>query len=127
MLYEYIQNDGKKLSLNKSCELLQVSKKGYLKHLQTKKSDDKELVAKIESIVLEFHGYGYRRVEKELKRQQEKINHKKVLKLMNKHGLTVKKKVYKIKTTDSEHGLPVYPNLVKGLEIVRVNYPALKG
>ena len=112
----------KNLSLRRACYSLKVSKSGYFNWIKRKiVSGTTDLEKKIHEIAEEYTKYGYRRITKQLQRQGEKINHKKVLKLMNKHGLTVKKKFFKIRTTDSEHGLPVYPNLVKGLEVVRLN------
>jgi len=41
--------------------------------------------------------------------------------IINKHNLKVRLKVRKPRTTDSTHGLPTYPNLVKGLIPTRPN------
>jgi putative transposase len=41
----------------------------------------------IERIVLEFPGYGYRRVTAELHRQQWDVNHKRVLRIMRAEAL----------------------------------------
>ncbi len=40
---------------------------------------------------------------------------------MREHGLTVKKRRFTPQTTNSRHDFQKYPNLVKGLEIVRLN------
>lgn len=75
----------------------------------------------IEDIIREFEGYGYRRVTKELGKRGVKINHKKVRRIMKKYNLLCKQKKRFVVTTDSTHQLRVYPNLLKGLVIVRVN------
>jgi len=41
--------------------------------------------------------------------------------IIEKYGLKVRKKKRRAKTTDSEHGLPLYPNLVKDLIPLRPN------
>jgi len=76
-----------------------------------------QMVEAIEKIVLEFPGYGYRRVTKTLHRLGYKLNHKKVLKVMRTEGLLCRlKRRFKL-TTDSNHSQPVYPNLLKAKEL----------
>ena len=57
-----------------------------------------------------------------LKRQGYHINHKRVLRLMHTLGLVhppQKRRV--VYTTQSNHGLRVYPNLIRGVAITRLN------
>ena len=63
--------------------------------------------------MLEFPGYGYRRVTEALKRQGWAINHKKVLRVMRKESLLCQLKKRFSPTTDSAHSLGIYPNLIK--------------
>lgn len=49
------------------------------------------------------------------------VNHKRVLRLMRQSKLTFKKNRFRLITTDSGHGNPVYPNLIRYLEITRPN------
>jgi transposase InsO family protein len=86
-----------------------------------KQKSDQELVKKIESVVLEFSGYGYRRVTKHLQRLGIRVNHKRVLRLMREHGLTKKRKRRFINTTNSNHGYLVYPNLVRDIAVTAIN------
>jgi transposase InsO family protein len=76
---------------------------------------------KIEVICLEFPRYGYRRVTHQLKHEGCKINHKKVLRLMRESDLLCRVKLKWVKTTDSRHRFPRYPNLIKGMAISRLN------
>jgi len=86
-----------------------------------KKIKDKVILDEIEKIVLEFAGYGYRRVAKELRNRKFRINHKRTLRIMKTSHLTVKiKRRFKI-TTDSNHQFRIYPNLIKDLIITRIN------
>jgi transposase InsO family protein len=82
---------------------------------------DTDLVDRIEAICLDFPGYGYRRVTMQLKRESILVNHKRVLRLMRGSDLLCRVKRRWIKTTDSRHGFPRYPNLVKGMTISRLN------
>jgi transposase InsO family protein len=65
---------------------------------------------RIEALVLEFPGYGYRRVTKQLQREGWSVNHKRVLRLMREESLLCQLRRRWVKTTDSEHGLRTYPN-----------------
>jgi len=70
---------------------------------------------KIEAICLEFPRHGYRRVNEGLKREGKRVNHKRVLKLMKESDLLCQVKRKWVKTTDSKHRFPRYPNLIKGM------------
>ena len=52
-----------------------------------KAAEDVELRDAIERIVLEFPGYGYRRVTKELHRRGRTVKHKRVLRVMREESL----------------------------------------
>lgn len=83
--------------------------------------EEKALIGRIEAIIEEFPGYGYRRVTKELHRRGYPDNHKKVLRIMKEQGLTRKPKRRWVRTTDSNHGHRVYPNLVRNLLVTGPN------
>lgn len=80
-----------------------------------------DLRDKIESICLEFPRYGYRRVTHQLKYEGCQINHKRVLRLMRESDLLCRVKRKWVKTTDSRHRFPSYPNLIKGMTISHLN------
>jgi putative transposase len=80
-----------------------------------------DLRDKIEAICLEFPGYGYRRVTQQLKRDHRILNHKKVLRIMRESDLLCRMKRKKVKTTDSKHHFPRYPNLIKNKAISLLN------
>ncbi len=80
-----------------------------------------DLRDRIEAICLEFPRYGYRRVTHQLKREGRQINHKKVLRLMRESDLLCRVRRKWVKTTDSRHRFPRYPNLIKGMIISRLN------
>jgi putative transposase len=76
---------------------------------------DVELRAAIEELVLEFPGYGYRRITKALARAGYRVNHKRVLRIMREESLLCQLKRRFIPTTDSNHSLRIYPNLLKDM------------
>jgi transposase InsO family protein len=80
--------------------------------------DDLALRSAIEAIAAEYPRYGYRRVTAELRRRGWVVNHKRVLRVMRQENLLVAVKRY-CRTTDSSHHYGRYPNLLRGLDIVR--------
>lgn len=70
----------------------------------------------IQEIALRWPAYGYRRITAEVRRRGVRANHKRVLRLMREDNLLCLRKKRFVGTTDSEHGLPVYPNLAAGFE-----------
>lgn len=75
----------------------------------------------IETICLGFPRYGYRRVTYQLKREGKQVNHKEVLRLTHEGDLLCRVKRKRVKTTNSRHRFPRYPNLIKGMVITRLN------
>lgn len=103
------------LSLSALCELFGVSRSWYYeKPTQEQKAQrDLDLRDAIERIVLEFPGYGYRRVTKALERDGWEVNHKRVLRVMGEESLLCQlQRGFKV-TTDSNHSSRRYPNLLK--------------
>ena len=85
---------------------------------------DADLRDRIEAICLEFPRYppqADRRVTHQLKHEGCQTNPKKVLRLMRESDLLCQVKRKLVKTTDSRHRFPKYPNLIKGMSISRLN------
>ena len=105
------------LPVHRMCQLLGLSRSLLYRPLADKEPEQAEeaaLVAAMDQIVLRFPGYGYRRVTAQLARDGLAVNHKRVLCLMREQGLLCRRKRRWVKTTDSEHGLKTYPNLLQG-------------
>jgi len=79
--------------------------------------EDADLRDQIETIVLEYPRYGYRRVTKELHRRSFQVNHKRVLRLMRQEGLLCRQRKRHLVTSDSRHSYRIYPNLARGLVV----------
>jgi len=107
------------LSVRHLCELLQVNRAWYYarQHVIVEPAKLAEAVAlrdAIEQIMLDFAGYGYRRVTHALQRAGWTVNHKRVLRIMREESGHGHLKRHFVQTTDSHHPYPVYPNLVNG-------------
>jgi len=97
----------------------------YYHKPKSKTGNDRELIERIEAIIEEFPGYGYRRVTHELHRRDVAVNHKKVLRLMRQRGLIRKPKRRWIRTTNSDHHCRIYPNLLKNLAVTGLSEPGV--
>ena len=71
----------------------------------------------IQQVALAWPAYGYRRITAELKRRGRGVNRKHVLRLMREDNLLCLRKRRFVHTTNSDHRLPVYPNLVPALTV----------
>lgn len=113
-------HDHPELSMVELCELHGVSRSWYYEQLShsEQNAEDMALRDQIECIILEFPGYGYRRVTHELARRGWGVNHKRVLRIMQEECLLCHlKKKFVITTTNSRHGFAVYPNILTGVTL----------
>jgi hypothetical protein len=82
---------------------------------------DIDLRDEIQQIALEWPSYGWRRVRKELGRRRWVVNHKPVRRIMREDNLLCLRRQRFIVTTDSNHRLPVYPNLASQMTPTGIN------
>jgi putative transposase len=73
------------------------------------------LVGRIRAICAEFPRYGYRRVTAQLRAEGERVNHKRVARIMREQDLRVRPKRRFVVTTDGSHDGPIFPDLAKGM------------
>lgn len=79
-------------------------------------AQDNEIEVRLQELAIEFSGGGYRMLTGHLGRldpDAPPINSKRVRRIMRRAGLFKRRKRRWVKTTDSEHGLKVFPNLLK--------------
>lgn len=112
------------LPKEKACKAFEVSKQSFYnwKIREPPSNSDNKSLEVMQQIALEFTKYGYRRMTKEMHRQGQQINHKKVYRIMKENNLLVRRKKFRPITTQSGHGLKVYPNLAKGLAVKKLNH-----
>jgi len=109
--------------LNKLCRLAKVSRAGFYrwKAYGPSADPDMELRDEIQRIALDFSYYGSRRVSRELHERGRRVNRKKVQRLMREDNLLCLRKRRFMVTTDSNHALPVYPNLARDMVLTGVD------
>lgn len=114
----FIEEHRSEFDITVMCRVLNVSRSGYYAWRRrqpcAREMADKELLAQIEEIFAESgQTYGSPRVYIELKAGGIACGRKRVERLMRENGLVaVGTKKNRAKTTDSEHSLPVAPNLL---------------
>ena len=80
-----------------------------------------ELRSLIQRIALHRRRYGYRRVHEELRQRGYLVNHKRVRRIMREDNLLCLRRHSFVLTTDSQHGLVVYPNLAREMVLTDIN------
>jgi putative transposase len=98
--------------------MLGVSEKGYANWRKRGKSqrkrDDEIITARIEDAYYQHRGhYGSPRIHAELKAQGIYCGRRRVARLMREKQLSARKKQRKVRTTNSNHGFPIAPNLLE--------------
>jgi putative transposase len=112
------------MTVTRMCRLGQVSRAGLYRFDPEggRPDDDLDLRDEIQRIALEFPCYGRPRMTAELKRRGWKVNHKRVARIMREDNLLcLRRKKFQVATTDSSHGLRIYPNLAGSMELTRLN------
>jgi len=85
----------------------------YRSHRQT--AARRALEQRIARLCGELPRYGYRRITAQLRDQGWNINHKTVARIMRERGLQVRPLRRFVRTTNSDHQSPIFPNLAPGL------------
>jgi len=114
-----IDRDHNQLSLVRQCNLLDVSRASVYYRPAPPKAEGLELMALMDRQYLKTPFYGSRKMRVWLQRQGYQVNRKKVRRLMRLMGLEA---IYRRPNTSKPaSGHKVYPYLLKGLEINRVD------
>lgn len=111
------------LSIRRLCALFGVGRTWYYRQpsAEERAAGDVALRDAIEHLIPTFPGYGYRRVTKQLQRDGWTVNHKRVLRVMREEALLCQLTRRFVATTDSQHGVRRYPNLVVDSVVQRPN------
>lgn len=99
------------------CRCVGVSKTGFLAWRNRPKSPragaDRQLSVAIEAIHRQQQGrYGSPRIQRELRDQGQRVSRKRVARMMRELGISGDPPRRRVCTTDSDHDLPVAPNLL---------------
>jgi transposase InsO family protein len=102
-----------------ACEAVGIARSTYYYCSHFQEMD--HLLSDLQEVAGQFPRYGTRRITQQLSRfpYRYRLNRKHIQRLMRQNRLLQPHKKAKCTTTRSDHPYPRYPNLVKGLEIVR--------
>jgi len=109
----------KEPSIRRQCELLSINRSSYYYKPKPMKSEDLDLMRKIDELYTDDSSRGSRSIRRQLKRQGIIVNRKRIQRLMRLMGIEA---VYpKPRTTRRHPGHKVYPYLLRGMNIKRPN------
>ena len=111
------------MSIERMCELGQVSRTGWYRQGADPVPAERDLKLRdeIQKIALEWPAYGSRRITAELRRRKWPVNRKRVQRLMREDNLLCLRKRKFVVTTNSDHGLRVYPNLARQMTLTGID------
>lgn len=113
---QIVRDLSSQVSVRLLCRVLGISRSTF--YYRPRASDDLTVLAWIEDVLVRFPTYGYRRVTAQLHREGHPVNHKRIHRVMKENDLIAVVK-RRCKTTDSRHSHRRYPNLLRGLDVVR--------
>jgi len=111
------------LTVQGMCQLVEVSRAGFYRRRlpAAVPPDELALRDRIQRIALEWPCYGSRRIAQELRHRGGTVNRKQVQRIMREDNLLcLRHRRFKV-TTDSNHALPVYPNLAGSMVLTGIN------
>ena len=110
-------------SISTLCDLLALAPSSYYHRGpgHTDPASDQQVLRAVRRLAGRYPTYGYRRLGILLRRQDgfAEVNHKRLQRLLKTAGIQAQKRPRRFVTTDSRHGFPRYPNLVRRLPIER--------
>ena len=121
MKYAFIQRHKRVWPIRVQCRVLRVSVSGYHQHLvrrreiaQRRHLSNEALLIHISAVYAENRGaYGWPRIWRQLRAQGIRVGKQRVQRLMKQHGIYARgKRRFRVTTTDSNHNLPIAPNVL---------------
>jgi len=112
------------MTVARMCKLGGLSRAGFYRLDPEREALDPDLDLRdeIQRIALEFPSYGRPRIAAELKRRGRKVGHRRVGRIMREDNLLcLRRRKFRVMTTDSGHNLRVYPNLASKMELTRLD------
>jgi putative transposase len=100
---------------------MKLARSTYYYRSRRNAAEKKALLDRIQVLCTEFPRDGYRRITHQLRAEEMAVNHKAVARLMRQNGLQVRPLRKFVRTTDSAHDGPIFPNLVRGFRPTDTN------
>ena len=114
-----VEPSNKQLSISRQCQILDLNRSTYYYRPKPIKPEDLELMRTIDELYLQNPSSGSRSIRRQLRRQGQKVNRKRVQRLMRLMGIEA---VYPKPRTSRPHPQHrIYPYLLRELSIDRPN------
>jgi putative transposase len=118
MRFKLIDAAKEDFPVQRLCQVLEVSPSGYFawrsRPASLRQREDLVLLAHIRSAFTLSNGtYGSPRMTRELQDEGLKVGRRRTARLMRENGLKARQKRRFKRTTDSQHGFPIAPNLLE--------------
>ena len=109
--------------MNALCQMTGLDRAGFYRWRVPRQATpvEMEIRDQMQRVAVESPAYGYRRITAELQQRGFAVNHKRVLRMMREDNLLCVRSRSFVVTTDSRHGLPVYPNLAREIQPTAIN------
>src|SRR5262249_40384066 len=101
------------LSIAQGCRLMKLARSTYYYRSRRQSVARREVEQRTARLCAELPRYGYRRITAELRDQGWNINHKAVARIMRERGLQVRPLRRFVRTTNSDHKSPIFPDLAR--------------
>jgi putative transposase len=92
---------------------MKLVRSSYYYHSRRQAAARKAVEQRIARLCAEYPRYGYRRITAQLRTEGMTINHNAVARVMREQGLQVRPLRRFVRTTDSQHDNPIFPNLAR--------------
>ena len=102
------------VSVARGCRIMKLARSSYYYRTRRSAAEKRVLRDRVEAPCAEFPRDGYRRITRQLHAEGMIVNHKAIARLMRQHGLQVQPLRKFVRTTDSDHDAPIFPNLARG-------------
>ena len=117
---QLIEEDHPQLSVRRQCVLVGLPRSSLYYHPQGESPEHVQLMRLLDEQYTATPFYGVRRMSAWLRSQGHAINHKRVARLMQQMGIAA---IYaKPKLSQASAGHTIYPYLLRGVQIARVNH-----
>lgn len=114
-----VEPEHPELSVVRQCELLGISRAGYYYQPVGEDTENQQLMRLIDAAYTELPFYGYRKITLYLRKQGYLVNKKRIQRLMHIMGLAAIVPQPNLSKPHPDH--PIYPYLLRGVKILRVN------
>jgi putative transposase len=94
---------------------MKLARSTYYYRARRTAAEKAALHERIITLCAEFPRYGYRRVTRQLRAEGLAVKHKAVARFMQQNSLQVRPLRKFVRTTESDHDGPIFPNLARGL------------